>query len=249
MISSSRCGCSGPGSRLLSRSASAVSAAWRAVRAKPAGSISSPRLTAAASDPASPATHVASSSSGARRGVNRSDGQDAASGADARPALCICGNAPARSRDDLPAPDAPDTTMSPILAEMLGHPCQDLRGSSLPAKEKPLVSLLECAEPTVRRINYPGVIGQRRRPKSVCHCALIDDDELKIVIANLQALSKATIDAVFGAVILLRRSRRSTSIWISVHQAPCRGLQLGLTASLIGATDDAVVDIHDFCLM
>ena len=102
-----------------------ASAAWRAVSANPAGSASSPRRTAAASAPASRATRTASSSSGARAGVNSRHGQDAAPGADTSPVPRIRGSTPARSSDDLPAPDTPDTTSRPAPSS-----CRDIRAST-----------------------------------------------------------------------------------------------------------------------
>ena len=79
---------------------------------------SSPRRTADASVPASTATRSASSSSGARVGVNTTHGHDAAPGAAASPAARIRGSTPARSNDDLPAPDTPDTISSPAPASV-----------------------------------------------------------------------------------------------------------------------------------
>ena len=102
-----------------------ASAAWRAVSANPAGSASSPRRTAAASTPASPATRTANSSSGARAGVNNRHGQYAAPGAETSPVPRILGSTPARSSDDLPAPDTPDTTSGPVPFN-----CRDIRAST-----------------------------------------------------------------------------------------------------------------------
>ena len=100
-------------------------AACRTVSANPAGSASSPRRTSAASVPASCATRTASSSSGARAGVNNRHGQDADPGADASPAPRSRGSTPARSSEDLPAPDTPDTTSSPAPFS-----CRDIRSST-----------------------------------------------------------------------------------------------------------------------
>ena len=116
-------------------------AAWRAVSANPAGSASSPRRTAAASAPASGATRTASSSSGARVGVNTRHGHDAASGADASPAPRIRGSTPARSSDDLPAPDTPDTTSRPAPCR-----CRDIRSStSAAAASRPKKNAASCS--------------------------------------------------------------------------------------------------------
>ena len=93
--------------------------------ANQAGAVSRPRRTAAASAPASGATRSASSSSGARVGVNNTHGHDAAPGAAASPSARIRGNTPARSNDDLPAPDAPDTTSRPTPASS-----RDIRSST-----------------------------------------------------------------------------------------------------------------------
>ena len=82
--------------------------------ANPSGEVSSPRRTVDASVPASKATRSASSSSGARVGVNNTHGHDAAPGAVASPFSRIRGSIPARSNDDLPAPDTPDTMSSPV---------------------------------------------------------------------------------------------------------------------------------------
>jgi hypothetical protein len=102
-----------------------ASAACRAGSANLAGSASSPRRTADASVPASSATRSASSSSGALVGVNTTHGHHAAPGATASPSARTCGSTPARSSDDLPAPDTPDTTKSPVPARP-----RDIRSST-----------------------------------------------------------------------------------------------------------------------
>ena len=103
--------------------------------------MSSPRRTADASVPASSATRSASSSSGAWVGVNTTDGHDAAPGADASPAARIRGNSPARSNDDLPAPDTPDTTSSPAPASS-----RDIRSSTWPvAASRPKKNAASCS--------------------------------------------------------------------------------------------------------
>src|SRR6516165_9906171 len=107
----------GPGGR--------ASAAWRAVNANQVGAVSRTRRTAAASVPASTATRSASSSNGARVGVNARQGHDAAPGAAASPSARTRGSTPARSSDDFPAPDASDTTSRPTPPS-----CRDIRSST-----------------------------------------------------------------------------------------------------------------------
>ena len=108
-------------------------AACRAVSANPPGSAAKPRRTAAASVPASAATRSASSSSGARVGVNNTHGHDAAPGAATSPSARIRGSTPARSNDDFPAPDAPDTASRPTPASS-----RDIRSSNaLAAASRP----------------------------------------------------------------------------------------------------------------
>jgi hypothetical protein len=115
-----------------------------AVSANPAGSAARPRRTAAASAPASGATRSASSSSGARVGVNSTHGHDAASGAAASPSWRIRGSTPARSSDDFPAPDAPDTTSSPAPASS-----RDIRSSiSAVAASRPKNHPASCSPNT-----------------------------------------------------------------------------------------------------
>jgi hypothetical protein len=88
-------------------------AACRAVNVNPSGPAASPRRTSPASAPASGATRTASSSSGDRPGAKTAHGHDAAPGTPASPAPRSRGSTPARSSDDFPAPDAPDTTTTP----------------------------------------------------------------------------------------------------------------------------------------
>ena len=141
----------GPGGR--------ARAACRAVSANQAGAVSRPRRTAAASAPASGATRSASSSSGARVGVNTTHGHDAAPGAAASPSARIRGSTPARSNDDFPAPDAPDTTSRPTPASS-----RDIRSSTaVVAASRPKNHPASCspntAQPAVRRT------GHRSRPR------------------------------------------------------------------------------------
>jgi hypothetical protein len=121
-----------------------ASAACRAVSANPSGSAASPRRTAAASAPASGATRSASSSSGARVGVNTTHGHHAAPSAAASPPAAIRGNTPARSNDDFPAPDAPDTTSSPTPPSS-----HDIRSSTWPAAaSRPKKNAASCSPNT-----------------------------------------------------------------------------------------------------
>ena len=113
--------------------------------ANPSGSAARPRRTAAASAPASGATRSASSSSGARVGVNNTHGHDAAPGAAASPSAPIRGSTPARSNDDFPAPDAPDTTSSPAPASS-----RDIRSSSaMAAASRPKNHPASCSPNTL----------------------------------------------------------------------------------------------------
>jgi hypothetical protein len=57
--------------------------------------------------------------------VNTRQGHDVAPGAAASPVVRIRGSTPARSSDDFPAPDTPDTTSSPVPASS-----RDIRSSS-----------------------------------------------------------------------------------------------------------------------
>jgi hypothetical protein len=114
------------------------------VSANPSGSAARPRRTAAASAPANGATRSASSSSGARVGVNNTHGHEAAPGAAASPSVRIRGNTPARSSDDFPAPDAPDTTSSPTPASS-----RDIRSSSaMAAASRPKNNPASCSSNT-----------------------------------------------------------------------------------------------------
>jgi hypothetical protein len=88
-------------------------AAARAVRAKPAGSAASPCLAAVASVLASGAIRAANSSKGLGPGVNTRHGHDVASGADFSPAPRNWGSTPARTSEDLPAPDTPTPPAGP----------------------------------------------------------------------------------------------------------------------------------------
>ncbi len=128
--SSRRCpepGSGAPGSGAPAGVHATVSADW-AVSAKPAGLAASRSRTPAASARASGATCVASSSSGLRPGVKTTDGHDAASGTPGSPAFRHRDSTPARSSEDFPAPDTPETTTSPVPAKRA-----DMRSSTRPS--------------------------------------------------------------------------------------------------------------------
>src|ERR1019366_9628153 len=91
--------------------------------------------------PASDAPRTASSSNGARAGVNNRHGQHADPGADASPAPRIRGSTPARSSDDLPAPDTPETTSRPCPSRR-----RDIRSStSVAAASRPKKNAASCS--------------------------------------------------------------------------------------------------------
>ena len=125
-------------------------AAWRAVRANPAGSASSPCRTAAASAPAIDATRTASSSSGARVGVNTRHGQTPIPArTPARPPGSAAAPPPAAATTCRPPTPRTPPAGRPVQAPR--HPLQDLRGGRFTAEKERRVPLLERAQSAVRR--------------------------------------------------------------------------------------------------
>ena len=174
-------------------------AAWRAVSANLAGSVSSPRRTAAASAPASTATRSASSSSGARPGVSTRHGQPAAPGADGSPAPRIRGSTPARSSDDLPAPDTPDTTIRPAPGKAATS-VPALRWRPLRGRRKGRVLLLKRVQPPIGGIDHSRDTHQRwRRHPIGPGQPVIGIDDLSVTLTDLDTHAAPGINGIPAA--------------------------------------------------